>query len=216
MFEILVIYKALFWSGFLVTLKLFTLIILLGIVGGTILGALSSRSDFFGKIVVTLKFLSKVIPVLVILFWFHYPLQVMLGIVVDPFWTAVVVFGSINVITVAYLLYTEIKLLPRKYIESAKVLGMDSKDIVKYIKIPLVYKRSFPEIMLIQATMLEYTLFASLISVPEIFRVSQNINSMIYDPVSIYSLLIVFFIIILTPLHLTVMYFKKHNKIEYV
>lgn len=216
MFEILFTYKVLFWSGFLVTLKLFSLIILLGIVGGTILGTLSSRNEFFGKIVVTLKFLSKVIPALVILFWFHYPLQAMFKIVIDPFWTAVIVFGLINMITVAYLLYTEIKFLPRKYIESARVLGMSSKEIIKYIEIPLVYKRSFPEIILIQATMLEYTLFASLISVPEIFRVSQNINSMIYDPVSIYSLLIIFFIIILAPLHLIVMYFQKHNKIEYV
>lgn len=216
MFEILFTYKVLFWSGFLVTLKLFSLIILLGIVGGTILGTLSSRNEFFGKIVVTLKFLSKVIPALVILFWFHYPLQAMFKIVIDPFWTAVIVFGLINMITVAYLLYTEIKFLPRKYIESARVLEMSSEEIIKYIEIPLVYKRSFPEIILIQATMLEYTLFASLISVPEIFRVSQNINSMIYDPVSIYSLLIIFFIIILAPLHLIVMYFQKHNKIEYV
>ncbi len=216
MIDILINHQALFLSGFITTVKLFVLIVIIGLAGGTLLGALSSKIELFGDIVTSLKFLSKVIPVLVILFWFHYPLQVLLGVVVDPFWTAVAVFGLVNLISVAYLIFSEIKLLPKKYIESASSLGMTQGEIVRNIEIPLVFKRSFPEVMLLQATMLEYTLFASLIAVPEIFRVAQNVNSLIYDPVPIYTLLILFFVVILAPLHLFVTYFKKYNKVEYV
>ena len=63
--------------------------------------------------------------------------------------------------------------------------------------------------------MLEYTLFASLISVPELFRTAQSINAMIYKPVEIYSLLIIFFLIILVPLHLVVRFVQKKYVAQY-
>jgi len=216
MIDILINYHTFFFAGFLTTLKLMLLIVLLGLVGGVVAGAVASKDPISGRILESAKFLTRIIPALVLLFWFHYPLQTMLGVVIDPFWTAVAVFGLINAISVAYLISNEIKLLPKKYIESAEVLGMKEKEIVRHIEVPLVFKRSFPEIMLLQAVMLEYTLFASLISVPEIFRVAQNVNSLIYNPVPVYSLLIIFFVIILAPLHLYVLHFRKNNKVEYV
>ncbi len=72
-----------------------------------------------------------------------------------------------------------------------------------------------PQLLLNQAAMLEYTLFASLISVPELFRVSQTINSMIYQPVAIYSLLVLFFAMILIPLHLCTMWISKKYITQY-
>jgi ABC-type amino acid transport system permease subunit len=53
------------------------------------------------------------------------------------------------------------------------------------------------------------TLFASLISVQELFRVAQQINSQIYKPIEIYTALAVFFIAICLPLNLLAYWFKK-------
>jgi ABC-type amino acid transport system permease subunit len=47
--------------------------------------------------------------------------------------------------------------------------------------------------------MLHTTLFASLISVEEIFRVAQRINAQIYRPVEIYTALGVFFLLVCLP-----------------
>ena len=49
--------------------------------------------------------------------------------------------------------------------------------------------------------MLQCSLFASLISVDEIFRVAQRINATIYRPVEIYSALALLFLAVCLPLN---------------
>jgi ABC-type amino acid transport system permease subunit len=216
MFEVLIQYKYLFLTGFLTTIKLWALIILVGVPFGILFGVIGGRySKTFNKIVTSLKFITKVIPVLVLLFWLHYPFQAILGVVINPFWTTVIALGFVNLVAVAFIIQSELKLLPVAYREAGMTLGMSKKQIVRHIELPILMKRVLPNISLNQATMLEYTLFASLISVQELFRVAQSINAMVYDPVSVYSLLVLFFVIILVPLHLFITWYKKRSVIEY-
>ncbi len=149
------------------------------------------------------------------LFWLHYPLQGLLNIVIDPFWTTILALSFVNTIAVGYLVYTELELLPKSYYEAGVTLGLTKKQAITNIELPILKRRISPGILLLQATMLEYTLFASLISVPELFRVSQTINSMVYQPVPIYSLLVLFFMLILIPLHLYINHLQKKT-IKYV
>lgn len=210
MFQILINYHNLFFQGFLTTLQLLGLIALIGVPLGTLLGIIGGRyNDEIGSLIRGARFVTKVIPVLVLLFWLHYPLQGILGIVINPFWTTVIALGIINIIAVSHLISAELQLLPKSYREAGSTLGMNSNQIVRHIELPLLMRRTLPQILLIQASMLEYTLFASLISVPEIFRVSQTINSMTYQPVAIYTLLVLFFFIILAPLHLLISWIQK-------
>jgi len=216
MFEILIEYRYLFFEGFLTTIKLLASIIIIGVPLGILIGVIGGRySKTASQLISSLKFLTKIIPVLVLLFWLHYPLQAILGIVVDPFWTTIIALGFVNLVAVAFIIQSELKLLPVAYREAGITLGMSKGQIVRYIELPILMKRVLPSISLNQASMLEYTLFASLISVPELFRVAQSVNAMVYDPVSIYSLLVLFFVIILAPLHLFIAWYKKNNVIEY-
>src|SRR3989344_3701880 len=186
MIDILIEYRHLFLQGLLMTVELLFLIVLIGVPLGILLGAIGGRSSkSISSVVSSLKFLTKIVPVLVLLFWLHFPLQAILGIVVDPFWTTVVALGFVNMVAVAFIIQSELKLLPIAYKEAGVTLGMTNSQIVKHIELPILMKRALPSIALNQATMLEYTLFASLISVPELFKVSQTINSMVYDPVAI-------------------------------
>ena len=83
MFEILALYYGLLFQGFLTTLKLLGLIVLFGIPLGTLLGVVAGRySPKLNFLIKTARFFTKVIPVLVFLFWLHYPLQELLGVVV--------------------------------------------------------------------------------------------------------------------------------------
>ena len=95
------------------------------------------------------------------------------------------------------------------------MLGLSKSTVARYIELPILFRRAIPQILSIQASMLEYTLFASLISVPELFKTAQSINAMIYRPVEIYSLLIIFFLIILVPLHLGINYLQKKYTVQY-
>lgn len=216
MLGILFEYKVLFLQGFLTTLKLILTIIFIGVPLGVLLGIVGGRySRFVGRSIRGLKFLTKVVPVLVLLFWLHYPLQALLHVVIDPFWTTVFALGSINAIATAFIVQSELELLPRSYRDAGQTLGLSKKEIVQFIELPILLRRITPTVGLHQATMLEYTLFASLISVPELFRVAQTINSMAYNPVAIYSLLVLFFFMLLTPFHLLLSLLQSRYTVAY-
>jgi ABC-type amino acid transport system permease subunit len=189
---------------------------LIGVPLGILLGVVGGRySVELRKIIKFGRFVTKVIPVLVLLFWLHYPLQGLLGIVINPFWTTIFALGLINTIAIAYIVSSELELLPKSYREAGITLGMTKNQVVRYIELPLLVRRTLPQLLLTQAAMLEYTLFASLISVQELFRTAQTINAMIYKPVEIYSLLIIFFFIILAPLHLFTSRLQKKYVTKY-
>ncbi len=216
MIQVLIQYHHLLLQGFLTTLKLLGCIVLIGVPLGTLLGVMGGRfNSELGRLIKGARFVTKVIPVLVFLFWLHYPLQGILNIVIDPFWTTIFALGLINTIAVAAIISGELQLIPKSYRDAGITLGMSKRQIVKFIELPLLMRRTMPQILLIQAAMLEYTLFASLISVPELFRVSQTINAMIYQPVAIYSLLVIFFFIILVPVHILVIKMQKKYISDY-
>ena len=216
MFQVLIQYHYLLLQGFLTTLKLLGCIMLIGIPFGILLGVIGGRyNPKIGKVIKASRFITKVIPVLVFLFWLHYPLQSLLGVVIDPFWTTIIALGLINMIATANVVTIELELLPKSYREAGITLGMSKNQVVKYIELPLLIRRTSPQLLLNQASMLEYTLFASLISVPELFRTAQTINAMIYKPVEIYSLLVLFFLAILAPLHLFISWIQKKYVAEY-
>ncbi len=203
-------------SGFSVTVALWGTIICIGVPFGIILGVVAARfSSEIQSIIKGAHYMTKVVPVLVLLFWLHYPLQGLLGVVVNPFWTAGIALGIINMIGVAYDVMHELLLLPKSYREAGQMLGLNSMQIVRSIELPILVRRVVPNIITRQASMLEYTLLASLISVPEVFRVIQSINAMVYRPVVLYSLLVVCFAVILTPIYMFVSRWEKQYFIRY-
>ncbi len=210
MLDILINYHDAFLRGLAVTLGLVVLIALIGIPFGVAVGVVGARvSRSIGSIVSGIYFLTGAIPILVLLFWMHYPLQSILHVVIDPFWTTVIALGFVNFILTAELVRRELDLLPKAYREAARTLGLPTIKIARFIELPILSRRAIPQLLANQGKMLEYTLFASFISVPELFRVAQNVNAMVYRPVEVYSLLVLFFLIILGPLHLVVRSLEK-------
>ncbi|GAB5398970.1 MAG: hypothetical protein Aureis2KO_05550 [Aureisphaera sp.] len=200
-FKILVEYKGDFLVGITVTLKMTILIWLIGIVFGILLGVLSSRyPKVIGIPTKALTFLLGGIPVLVFLYWLHYPAQTILGIQVDGFVTTVFTLATLNTFLVAEQVRNSVDGFPKEYIISAEVCGFSSLEIIKQIQIPLILRQILPSILLIQVVMMHSTLFGSLISVDEIFRIASRVNSEVYKPVEVYSTLAIFFLVISLPI----------------
>ncbi len=209
-FDILAKYQDAFLTGLSITLKLCVIVWLVGILVGTLLGAAGARWKFtigifsrFGSF-----FLSG-IPVLVLLFWLHYPLQSILGVVIDPFYTSVATLSLINIFSVSDIVRNSMNDFPQHYIVSAKVCGLSSEQTFIYIQLPIILRQILPGLLIVQVNMLQATLFASLISVDEIFRISQRINAEIYKPVEIYTALALFFLAICLPLNGLSQWLKK-------
>lgn len=195
-------YRGEFLQGLVMTMKLCLFIWPIGLVCGTLLGIASSRwKRTVGSAARAASFVLAGIPVLVLLFWLHYPLQALLHVVVDPFYTAVGALALVNTIAVADGVRTVLDDFPRQYVLAALVCGMLARQTVLRIELPLIFRQLLPSLLVTQVTILQATLFASLISVDEIFRIAQRINSAIYQPVAIYSALALLFLAVCLPLH---------------
>lgn len=201
-FQIIYEYREAFLSGLIVTLKLCLIIWSSGLIVGSFLGVAGAKLKLsVGLPTRIISFVLSGIPVLVFLFWLHYPLQSFLDIVVDPFYTASATISIINIFAVSDIIRNGINDLPKQYTEAAIVCGISPGKRLLKIELPIIFRYVLPPLLITQVSMLHLTLFASLISVEEIFRVCQQVNSRIYQPVEIYTALGIFFLMVCLPLN---------------
>jgi His/Glu/Gln/Arg/opine family amino acid ABC transporter permease subunit len=194
-FHVLWQYREAFLSGFVVTFQL----LVLSAVGGTVIGIalewICGRLEgIIRKLADGAAFCITAIPILVILFWLHYPAQAMLGIVIPPFWTALTTLMLLNTFAVYRIVGDAVRDFPKQFIATGLVCGLNREQIVRYIQAPLLLRAALPRWIDQQVVILQTSLFASLISVEEIFRVAQRINSVVYQPVVIYTSMALIFL----------------------
>ncbi|MEL6361820.1 MAG: ABC transporter permease subunit [Pseudomonadota bacterium] len=211
MIEILIQNWAGFSRGALVTLHLTLWVwligLLLGVPFGWFRGQLVNRS---GEAGVSLIFLALgSVPVLVYLFWFHFPVQEVLGVVWPPFITSALVLGIFNSFMVSDVVRSALAEFPKEYEDVARTNGLSYRTYLREIKGPLILISSLPAYLATQVAAMHTTLFASLISVEELFRQAQRINSVEYKPVEIYSVLILFYFAFSFPLMLASRFLER-------
>lgn len=200
--DILIAYRQAFLTGLKVTLQLAGITWSAGLVLGLTFGTLAHTwRAFFGRFVRVLAFLLSGIPFLVLLYWANYPFQELIGRVINPFATATAVLTLLNAVGVAELCRAALDDFPTEYIMVARVCGLTRRQTAIHIQLPLLFRSLLPSLLTLQVTMLQMTLFASLISVGELFRVAQEIDSGIHKTIEIYSALAVFFLAICLPLN---------------
>jgi polar amino acid transport system permease protein len=205
--DILTNYYPAFLVGLFVTLKLCVIIWGSGLVLGS---ALALAGIKFPKSVGLpsrgFSFFLGGVPLIVFLFWLHYPVQAMFDVVIDPFYTAAFTLSIVNIFSVADIVRGALNDFPKQYLIAAKVTGLTREQSILF---PLILREVLPPLLLLQVAMLHTSLFASLISVEEIFRVAQRINAQIYRPVEIYTALGVFFLAVCLPINSFALWLKS-------
>jgi len=200
--DIIAAYPRAFFNGLIVTIQLALTVWSTGLLFGFLLGALAAgRPGSYGRIVSLFSFLLSGLPLLVLLFWLHFPLQSMLNVVIDPFITAAFALSIVNVFAIADIVKGALSDFPTQYVVAARVAGLTPRETLLHIKTPILFRQLIPVLLMLQVTMLQATLFASLISVEEIFRVAQRINAQVYKPVEIYTALGIFFLLVCLPIN---------------
>jgi len=201
--DIILRYREAFSAGLLVTVKLASIAWAVGLLCGILTGILASRYKLWcGYPLRATSFTLAAVPPIVVLYWAHYPLQAALEIVISPFITASAVLSLINVVVVAEITRTALDGFRTEYSVAAQVSGMTRLETLRFIELPLIGRQVAPSILASQVLILQSTLFASLISVEELFRVAQRVNSVVYKPIEIYSAIAVFFLIVCLPMYL--------------
>lgn len=201
-FDIIVKYREGLLNGLAVTLQLCAIVWGIGLLIGSGIGVMGAKyPGSFGAWSRVFAFVLGGIPILVLLFWLHYPAQAVVGVVIDPFFTAVLALSFVNIAAVAETVRPVLVTFPKQYIAAAQVCGLSPSETLWHIQMPLVLRQVVPPLLMVQVNMLQATLFASLISVEEIFRVAQRINAVEYRPIEVYTALGVFFLGICLPLN---------------
>lgn len=212
-FEILSAYNRELRQGIGVTIELCALVYPIGIFLGTLSGIVRHKWNIIAGIPGTIfSLILSSTPILVLLFWMHYPLQYMLQIVVDPFITSVVALSAVMMVIVSDQVKNALDEFPAQYVLSARVCGLSNRQIIRKIQLPILFRQILPHLLFAMVSILQATLFASMIGVNEIFRVAQQINSDIYRPVEIYSALALFFIGICMTLNILAFWLKSKFK----
>lgn len=173
--------------------------------GGLVLGVLlgvwrASRSHRTGSGFSLLSMIAGSIPVMVYLLWCHYPLQAVLGVSVQPFITAAVVFTLYNALAISQIVRGAVDDLPLSFALAARATGVPREVYTRHVLVPLALRAALPGYLGSQVAVLHMTLFASLISVDELFRVTQRINAVEYNAVGVFSLLALFYFVLSFPL----------------
>jgi ABC-type amino acid transport system permease subunit len=212
-FEIISKYRVELLQGLSITLKLCLLVYPIGIILGTLFGIARHKWKLFVGIPSNiLGIILSSIPIIVFLFWLHYPLQYILNIVINHFITSTFALSIVMIFMVSEIIKNALNDFPKELLQAAKVCGLSNKISIIKIQLPLVYRLVLPSILVAMINILQATLFTSLISVNEIFRVAQQINADIYKPVEIYTALAIFFVAICATLNIFAYWLKSKYK----
>lgn len=124
-------------------------------------------------------------PLLVQLYVVFYGLP-NLGVVLEPFPTAVLVFSINEGAYCAETMRAAIESIPRGQMEAGVCVGMSWMQTMRQVVLPQAFRTAFPPLSNSLISMLKDTSLAANITVMEMFMVTQRIASRYYEHLALY------------------------------
>lgn len=124
-------------------------------------------------------------PLLVQLYVIFYGLP-NLGIVLDPFPTAVLVFSVNEGAYCAETMRAAIESIPKGQLEAGACVGMSWIQTMWHVVLPQAFRTAFPPLSNSLISLLKDTSLAANITVMEMFMVTQRIASRYYEHLALY------------------------------
>ena len=125
-------------------------------------------------------------PLLVQLYLVFYGLP-SVGIMIDAFPAAVLVFGINEGAYMAESVRGALESVSRGQLEAGYCVGMSYLQIMAHVVLPQAFRTAFPALSNSLISMLKGTSMAATITVVEMFREAQVINGRVYESLGIYS-----------------------------
>lgn len=124
-------------------------------------------------------------PLLVQLFVIFYGLP-SLGVVIDPFPAAVLVFSINEGAYCAEIIRAALGSVPAGQMEAGYCAGMSYLQIIRRIVLPQAMRTAFPSLSNSLISMVKDTSLAANITVTEMFMTTQRIVARTYEPLALY------------------------------
>ncbi len=124
-------------------------------------------------------------PLLVQLFVVFYGMP-RIGIVIDPFPAAVIVFSLNEGACCAEIIRAALESVPPGQLEAGYCVGMNYLQTMRRIILPQAMRTAFPSLSNSLIAMVKDTSLAANITVTEMFMVTQRIVARTYEPLALY------------------------------
>lgn len=216
-FKLLIDYFPAFSSGLINTFLISAISIFWGTILGMLLGLVLASKRNTVKIKL-LRFVLKgyvytflAIPalVLIIILYYNNILSYLNSV------AAAIIALSLNLSPfAAKIIASGINNIPEKYINAARVLGYNSKQIVFKFKIPMIKRNSLQPLLVQWFTTVKLSSLASVIGVTEALHRSQQVIRETYQTESAYIILVICYMFIVVPISITADYYDKKFNIS--
>ena len=184
-------------SAALVTLKLLSISLIIGLFIGFIFAVLRlNKNLFINKFAYGYSYLFRGTPLLVQIFIIYFGLgqiewlrETFLWVILkEPYWCAIIAFALNTGAYTSEILRSAFETIKPGIIEAGKSLGITNKIILYKIQIPVAIRQSLPaygnEIIL----MMKGTSLASTVTLMDITGVAKHIVSTTYKPLEVFLL----------------------------
>lgn len=176
----------------------------IGMTLGTIFGLMQSSTITVFRWLITLYVtIVRGTPMLIqILFAFYVLPQ--LGIKIPAFWAATLAIGFNSAAYISQIIRSGIASIGKGQIEAARVLGLSTMQITRYIVLPQAIRVVLPALGNEFITLIKDSSLASTIGVAELTREGALIRSRTLDAISVFCAIAAIYLIMTTTLSLLI------------
>lgn len=215
-FSVIVQYRGVLIQAFWMTVRLFTLTLLLAMLMGFVI-ALLRQSRFVAVRAVVILWIEVVrsIPPLVIVVWFYYCLPIVSGISFDSFTTCVISLSIYTSVFFAEIVRAGLQSIDRGQVEAALSVGMTSGQVLRRITGPLAFLRMVPPFTSQCVLTIKATVLASYVAVGEMLYEAQRLSVHTFRPMEFLTIVAIFFIVTILPLTMFSGYLERKYNNKY-
>ena len=179
----------------LITLKLVSMSLILGIFLGIFFAILrTGKNKFLKNLSYYYSYIFRGTPMLVQLFIIYFGLgqieylrsSFLWTVLKEPYWCAIIAFALNTGAYTSEILRSAFETIDKGYIEAGKSLGISKNKIFYKIKLPLAIKQSLPAYGNEMILMLKGTSLASTVTLMDITGVAKYIISTTFKPIEVF------------------------------
>ena len=196
-------------AGLSVSLSLCLIAWSTGIFVGTILGIAGTRLRFLARMTRGVNGFLLSVPLIVLLFYAHYPLQALLAITIPPFATGAAILSVCNCFAVAEIVRSELMHVPVEHLWVARMSNLPPQVIAWRVMMPLVSRHVMGPLLVQQVAVLQASLLTSFIGVQELFRAALRVNAVTLRPIPIFTALAIILLVVCLPVLSTGWYLAR-------
>ncbi len=203
-------YKEVLFEGFVGTLQVGIVSLILGAIFGLILALMRMSSyRLLSWPATALIEVFRTTPLLIQLFWIYFALPIVIGITFGVYAACIITLSLNTSAFFAEIYRAGIKSIDRSQWEGGKAIGMTPVVLMRRIILPQAIRRMIPPFMERSFELMKGTTNVSAIAFGDLLYRALELSARLYRPIEILSLVALFFFVMLTLTSILVRYMEN-------